>query len=55
MNKVKIPIKVAMVLSPEIHEIGNVPRKKKKKMKKEFSKIFSKKFSEWIENGKPEL
>ena len=55
MRKIKIPITVAMVLCPEIHELGKVPRKKKKKMKKEFSKIFNKKFYEWLENGKREL
>jgi len=55
MRKVKIPIDVAITIFPEMYDLSNMPRKKKKKMKKEFSKVFSKKFNEWLENGKPEL
>ena len=52
MRKVNIPIKSAMTIFPEMSDLGNMPRKKKKKMKKEFSKLFVKKLTEWIENGK---
>ena len=55
MRRVKIPIKVAMTIFPEMNDLGNMPRKKKKKMKKEFSKVFTKKFNEWLENGKGEV
>ena len=55
MRKVLIPLNAAITISPEMYDLSNMPRKKKKKMKKEFSKVFSKKFNEWLENGKPEL
>jgi len=52
MRRVKIPIDAATTIFPEMNDLGNMPRKKKKKMKKEFSKLFVKKLTEWIENGK---
>jgi hypothetical protein len=55
MRKVLIPLNAAITIFPEMYDLSNMPRKKKKKMKKEFSKVFSKKFNEWLENGKPEL
>ena len=33
MRRVKIPIKSAMTIFPEMSDLGNMPRKKKKKMK----------------------
>lgn len=55
MRKLLIPINEVMIIFPEMSDLANVPRKKKKKMKKEFSKLFIKKFNEWVENGKPKL
>jgi hypothetical protein len=55
MRRVKIPIDTATTIFPEMNDLGNMPRKKKKKMKKEFSKLFVKKLTEWIENGKREI
>ena len=51
MRKIQIPLGAAMTIFPEMNDLGNMPRKKKKKMKKEFSKVFTKKFNEWLENG----
>lgn len=50
MRKVKIPLDRASVIFPEMVNLGDMPRKKKKMMKKNFSKIFAKKFNEWLEN-----
>lgn len=55
MRKVLIPIKAAITIFPEMYDLDNMPRKKKKKMKKEFSKVFAKKLNEWLENGKGEI
>jgi len=52
MRRVKIPIQAALVIFPEVSNIGNVPRKEKKKMKKTFSKIFTERFYEWLKNNK---
>jgi hypothetical protein len=52
MRRVKIPIQAAMTIFPEMYDLGNMPRKKKKMMKKEFSKVFTKKFNEWLNNNK---
>jgi len=52
MRRVKIPIQAALVIFPEVSNIGNVPRKKKKLMKKTFSKIFTERFYEWLNNNK---
>ncbi len=50
MRRVLIPINTATTIFPEMSELGNMPRKKKKQMKKQFSKIFSEKFEEWLKN-----
>ena len=55
MRKVKIPIDAVVILFPEISNIGNLPRKKKKQMKKDIKKTFMKKFDEWLENKKPSI
>ena len=51
MKKVNIPLDRASVIFPEMVNLGNMPRKKKKMMKKNFSKLFAKKFKEWLDNG----
>jgi hypothetical protein len=50
MRRVLIPINAATTIFPEMSELGNMPRKKKKQMKKQFSKIFTEKFEEWLKN-----
>lgn len=55
MKRIKIPIESALVIFPEGHNIGNLPRKKKKQMKKTFSKVFTERFNEWIKNNKEEI
>ncbi len=50
MRRVLIPINAATKIFPEMSELGNMPRKKKKQMKKQFSKIFTEKFEEWLKN-----
>lgn len=52
MIRLKIPIQAALVIFPEGHNIGNLPRKKKKQMKKTFSKVFTERFNEWLKNNK---
>ena len=52
MIRLKIPIQAALVIFPEGHNIGNLPRKKKKQMKKTFSKVFTERFNEWLGNNK---
>jgi len=52
MVRIKIPIDTVLVIFPEGHNIGNLPRKKKKQMKKTFSKVFTEKFYEWLKNNK---
>jgi hypothetical protein len=55
MRKIQIPLGAAMTIFPEMNDLGDMPRKKKKMMKKNFSKLFAKKFNEWLENGKGEI
>jgi hypothetical protein len=55
MRKIQIPLRAAITIFPEMYDLGNMPRKKKKKMKKEFSNVFTEKFKEWLENGKGEI
>ena len=52
MRRVKIPIDAVVNMFPEIANIGNLPRKKKKQMKKNFDKVFMDKFYKWLENGR---
>ena len=51
MKKVNIPLDRASVIFPEMVNLGDMPRKKKKMMKKNFSKLFAKKFKELLDNG----
>lgn len=50
MRKVNIPIDAVINMFPEISNIGNLPRKKKKQMKKNFDKVFMGEFNKWLEN-----
>jgi hypothetical protein len=52
MRKVKLTLSDVITLFPEMENLGNLPRKKKKMMKKNFSKVLNKKFNEWLENGR---
>jgi hypothetical protein len=48
--KITVPIDIAVHIFPNVYDIVDMPRKKKKKMKKEFNKVFHQRFNEWLKN-----